>query len=164
MNTETAIDTFLATWKEKSTAYYIETAERKIHLGAICEALMKKYKLQTFMKDQVLPADYVEAKKNYSIFIQSLTQQTADIIYKHSNPRHPFNLSDFLDKEVEKKKNNLIARAEKKGGKIVDASCLFISGDGNINGYVQCEDRQVKVRTIMASGEVQCLHYRVLVK
>jgi hypothetical protein len=168
MNNPTdALDTFLATWKEKTTDYYIATAKEDNRLRTIRDDLMKKYKLFTRRMSEpedIRPADYVEAQENYKRHRQSMTAATVDIIYKHNNPRHPFNLSDFLDKEVEKKKEKLIFRVEKKGGKVVDGSYLFIASDGNINGYIQCEDRQVTVRTIMAEGEVQCLHYRVLVK
>jgi hypothetical protein len=74
-------------------------------------------------------------------------------------------LIELLDKEMEKKKNDLIKRVEKKGGKIVDSLYLTIGSDNGLNGYIICENKNVRVETIFAGGyNIQCLHYRVLVK
>ena len=48
-------------------------------------------------------------------------------------------------------------------GKVLDATNLYISSDGNINGCITGEKGQVNVNTILAGGyNIQCLHYRVL--
>jgi hypothetical protein len=74
-------------------------------------------------------------------------------------------LNELLDKEMEKKKQDLIKRVEKKGGKIVDSFYLTIGSNGGLNGYIICENKNVRVETIFAGGyNIQCLHYRVLVK
>ena len=75
------------------------------------------------------------------------------------------NLDKILDREVVTRKKVLISRVEKKVGKIQDASGLYLGVDGEINGYIKGEKAAVEVRTIYAGGHnIQCLHYRVLVK
>ena len=74
-------------------------------------------------------------------------------------------LNEILDKEVVRKKKALIARVKKTAGTIVDASGLRIGVNSEINGTVDGEIKTVHVQTIYAGGyNIQCLHYRVLVK
>ena len=74
-------------------------------------------------------------------------------------------LDEVLTKEVESKRAKLIARVEKKTGKITDASALRIGANGELNGVVKGEKDIAEVNTITAGGyNIQCLHYRVLVK
>jgi hypothetical protein len=74
-------------------------------------------------------------------------------------------IEKFIDQEVERKYLSLISHIEKKAGKILDVSYLCIGGNGDINGYITGEKAKVEVRTITAGGyNIQCAHYRVLVK
>ncbi|PGT90007.1 hypothetical protein [Bacillus thuringiensis] len=59
---------------------------------------------------------------------------------------------------------SLVKRVETKAGKIVNATGLHINEKGGIDGIVECEDGDVHVQTIPASGEIQRFHYRTLVK
>jgi hypothetical protein len=74
-------------------------------------------------------------------------------------------LTEMMIKEFDNKLKALVARVEKKGGAILDASYLTIGNDGSLNGLIQCERGKVEVETIFAGGyNIQCLHFRVLVK
>lgn len=74
-------------------------------------------------------------------------------------------LDEVLTKEVESKRAKLIARVEKKTGKITDASALRVASNAELNGKVIGEKGEAYVETITAGGyNIQCLHYRVLVK
>lgn len=74
-------------------------------------------------------------------------------------------LNEIADREVEMKKLDLIARIQEKAGAILDASYLTIGSNGSLNGKVIGEKKSVWVETILAGGyNIQCLHYRVLVK
>ena len=86
---------------------------------------------------------------------------------------------DWLDKEIEQEKNNklidLMTRASKITGEIVDAQYLYIAKDGNLNGYIIGKDGNAEIETIGAGGyndniilesgrKGQKFHFRVLIK
>ena len=74
-------------------------------------------------------------------------------------------LEAALDREVANRKAKLIARVEAKAGKIVDAGGLYMGHNRELNGLIIGEKKAVYVETIYAGGyNIQCLHYRVLVK
>ena len=74
------------------------------------------------------------------------------------------NLDQALDREVLSKKKTLFARLEKKAGNVLNAN-LNIGVNGEINGTITGDIATVKIETIYAGGHnIQCLHYRVLVK
>jgi hypothetical protein len=59
----------------------------------------------------------------------------------------------------------LVARVERKTGEITDAAGLHIGMNGEINGLVVGVKGSATVNTIGAGGyNIQCFHYRVLVK
>lgn len=73
-------------------------------------------------------------------------------------------LEKFLDAQVRAKYNDLVNRITEKAGEIIDASGLYISRNGQINGIVIGKDHPVKVETISAGGyNIQRFHYRTLV-
>ena len=91
--------------------------------------------------------------------------KVASNIYDYGKQYWNEKLNKMLDKEVENKRKTLIVRIEKKAGKIQDAGCLFIGINGEINGSIKGDKATVQVETIYAGGfNIQCLHYRVLVK
>jgi hypothetical protein len=120
-----------------------------------------------------LPQDYVDAKNALKAFKDVRAKSEFALIERCVYANHPGNptetldsfLEKLLDKEVENKKASLIKRIEAKAGAMVDADKLYIGADGSINGYVLGKIKEVKVETIYAGGfNIQCLHYRVLVK
>lgn len=82
-------------------------------------------------------------------------------------------LDELLRKEKEPKYWDLVDRITEKAGEILDASELYISASGNINGQVQGTKNTVAVETIGAGGKNsyiivnskhgQIFHYRTLV-
>lgn len=73
-------------------------------------------------------------------------------------------LDKILEKEMQKRYNNLVTKVTKVTGKIIDASYLTIGVDGNLNGIIVGEDGKAKVNTIGAGGyNIQCYHFRTLV-
>lgn len=73
-----------------------------------------------------------------------------------------------LEADIETDANNkydtIVNKAEKKGGRILDASHLYIGNNGELNGYLTCENRNVEVRTVGAGGHnIQCFHFRTLI-
>jgi hypothetical protein len=92
------------------------------------------------------------AKANTDSFMHIITEKMGEI-------------DAILDREVDRKRKALITRVEKKAGKIIDASFLRVGDDGEINGMITGEKGDVAVNTITAGGyNIQCLHYRLLVK
>lgn len=164
MNT---IDTFLATWKQRNLEIYLELLEEFEVLRAERIRLMDKYELHCHRPGVEMPIDYIESGDKLKKFTESLSKQTMSFIWdaKRFKGTAESWFSDKLDKEVKSKKEKLVVRIEKKAGKIIDTELLFIGDDGNINGYVTGDIKKVTVRTILAGGyDIQCLHYRVLVK
>ena len=74
-------------------------------------------------------------------------------------------LEPALDNMAKEKEIHFMARVQKKAGEILDMSGLSLGFDGSINGTVIGKERTVTVKTVFAGGHnVQCLHYRVMVK
>ena len=71
--------------------------------------------------------------------------------------------SATTDASVRAKYNDLVNRITEKAGEIIDASGLYISRNGQINGIVIGKDHPVRVETISAEGDIQRFHYRTLV-
>lgn len=75
----------------------------------------------------------------------------------------------FLDKmlsdEVRAKRLDLYSRCVNAVGVLTDVSGLSVGDNGSLNGRVVGEQGRAYVETIYAGGyNIQCLHYRVLVK
>ena len=167
------IDTFLANWKKSVKQHYVTTVNEYTDLCNNCNSLVKKYSLYSYTPKQIMPPEYIQAKKDLKTFCDIRSKSENSLIARCSYANHAGNptetldsfLEKFLDKEVEIKKANLIKKIEAKAGTIIDADKLYFGADGSINGYVTGNIKQVEVETIYAGGyNVQCLHYRVLVK
>lgn len=71
----------------------------------------------------------------------------------------------LVESEAVAKEKMLIARVNKAVGIILEAKALYVGVNGELNGYIKGEDGTCKIETIYAGGyNIQCLHYRVLVK
>lgn len=106
-----------------------------------------------------------ESEISYSMYKRWCSKHTKSDLYIIERGYTDKELEKIIDKEVESRKKNLIARVEKKAGKIIDANGLYIGANGEINGYIKGDKTTVYVETIFAGGyNIQCLHYRVLIK
>lgn len=75
------------------------------------------------------------------------------------------NLEDMVAKEKKAKYELLVNRCKSVIGAIVDAKALRVSGNGELNGYIDGTNGRCKIETIGAGGyNIQCFHFRVLVK
>ena len=75
----------------------------------------------------------------------------------------PTKQNKMLEDDKDIKYADLIKRIyQKTKNKITDAK-LYISSNGNINGYIYYDGGRIKVETILAWGEIYRPHYRVLV-
>ena len=73
-------------------------------------------------------------------------------------------INKILDGEVKNKRMSFYSKINDRTGNIIKAD-LYIGNDGNINGTIKGEKRTVTIETILAGGyNIQCLHYRVLIK
>ena len=182
------IDTFLATWKASATAYYIERAAeltelRKARIAASAgqrlsvrnnyhtgDAVYRinnvKVSQEKFEASPAYPA--YRALEVFTVNATGSEMKILDDVYYDINQgRDPATngLNKMLTREVERKKASLIKRIEKKAGVFESTKRLTIGVDGNINGTVTGDKATVNVETILAGGyNIQCLHYRVLVK
>lgn len=101
-----------------------------------------------------------EWRERYYQNIHSVTK----MVYTHSGKWDDEKLNKLLDKDVESKYKDFIARIAEKAGNIQDATGLSVAGNGVVNGIVVGDEHTVRVETILAGGyNIQCLHYRVLV-
>lgn len=179
------IDQFLQIWKEKTFSWYKDLQQKyfieynkeyefnesnlklieglrnnfipKITANNIQEIINDYNSLPVFMQENwrgdLHYTLFKRWKSFYSILSLDICQKDDDYINK------------ILDREVEIKKLNLITRIQKKAGNILDASGLYIAGNGEINGWILGDIKKVKVETISAGGyNIQCYHFRVLVK
>lgn len=176
------VEEFLAQWKERARKHYLDLMEeywveyKKKHeisaenLRCIRSTFSNKLvyseeKIEEILK---LTNEYdlrgYQSEVNYMRFkIWKNKHSKVDIDIASRNDIEY--LEKFLNREVESKRETLMARVEKKAGNIIDAKGLYIGVNGEINGFVVGSVGRVEVRTIYAGGfNIQCLHYRVLIK
>lgn len=87
---------------------------------------------------------------------------TQGILY----PRKGCGLSiqEIINRDMRGKKAKLYKKIEGKVGEVTDVK-LYCGDDGTPNGTVEGTKGMVTISTIIAGGyNIQCLHYRVLVK
>ena len=155
---------FLQEWRKDAYNYFIENAKEyyKLRQGynkALDEYLATLPSEITSSWSKQYKSELAFEKKYYSN-IHPFTRQIA--LYGASVDEDKLNKE--LDKEVEAKYKNLVYRIQEKAGDIVDATGLYIGGNGEINGVVIGTKNKVRVETITAGGyNIQCLHFRVLV-
>lgn len=137
------IDNFLAQWKQK----------QKEHAVRIFDYVSNyKYELCRYSKED----REVRKMKN------SLSYDLGYHI-KHNTKSSVVYVESTLDKEVAKRKQNLINAIIKKGGNIISVIRLIFNID--LDGAFECEKGTVDLKTIGAGGyNIQCYHYRTLIK
>lgn len=185
--TVAVIEEFLEAWKEKARAYYLKQFEelkeqQKKEYDITVEGLKTIRKIfgeRKYSDEQAaeIVAKYTAGELD-SYTIQRFKSEIANGYLNQWKAERPISelsvlesmydptyLDKFLEREVDDKRRALISRVEKKAGKIVDAAGLTIGENGEINGVIVGELATVKVKTIYAGGyNIQCLHYRVLVR
>lgn len=164
---------FLQEWREDAYNYFITNAKEYYELRQHYNEELRAYM-------ESLPSDVLsnwrlkyncekEFEKKYYRNIHPFTKTIA--LYHGGVDEERLNKE--LDREVEAKYKNLVARIQEKAGDIVDATGLYIGGNGEINGVVIGTKNKVRVETITAGGynqdvivndrHGQILHFRVLV-
>lgn len=175
------IDIFLENWRKEAKKFYENLVNEKIDLYNLYEHIQNKY--EKLLHEKISKnEDIKELLQEKEIEIQRYRKTKKDWILKYTktdiiivekvtcyglenNEKINSLLDEILDKDVIAKKKSLISKIEKKAGNIINATKLEIGIDGNINGTIQGELRTVRIETILAGGHnIQCLHYRVLVK
>lgn len=85
--------------------------------------------------------------------------------YYQSEGKYDERMAAIIKEDKQLKKLSLIYKVKNRIGKVVDGRGLYVANDGNINGRVVGDKGSAVVQTILAGGyNIQCLHYRVLVK
>lgn len=119
---------------------------------------------------------YINSYRDFKEFesIYNVKELKKSLENKYNNYFVQFYIShrqdiNALDKELEKEKNNklldLMNRVTAITGIITDTTNLKINAKGDIDGIIYGEKGNCKVTTIGAGGyNIQCFHYRVLVK
>ena len=95
--------------------------------------------------------------------MEQLFERIGKTNYQMFSGRADEELEKFAEKDAEHYVLDLIHRVTKKVGKITDYKGIYVNGPA-INGRIIGERGDTYLQTIIAGGEVQCLHYRVLLK
>lgn len=109
--------------------------------------------------------DGMKWSERRNLLNSKFSQQVQGYTEIYNNQERYDKISKDMAKEVEARRNDLYYRCSKVVGVITDAQGLTIGDNGSINGLVVGENGVAQVETIYAGGyNIQCLHYRVLVK
>lgn len=163
---------FLQAWKAQFKAWIIEQCETYNDLKNKFDKAFEEYKKTSEYKDRLdfysnrgsSSASYYAERDFREQYYTDITE-LAKGFYNRRTIYDEAALEKFLDKEVKLKYEDLVARITDKSGEILDASGLYISNSGQINGLVTGTKNKVYVETIPAGGyNIQRFHYRTLVK
>ncbi len=160
-----AIWEFLQKWRENAYEFFVENCKELGELKA-----HEKEEWEAFKATSDEYNSYTSSWQKSSVQrrwmeryyrnIHSLTE----MVYIYNGRWDDEKLNKLLDKDVENKYKDFVARITEKAGNIQDATGLRMAGNGVINGVVIGDKHNVKVETILAGGyNIQRLHYRVLV-
>lgn len=156
---------FLDNWAKSAYNFYLENAE------LYCDLKIKQLEEEEkWLSSQTFNSKYEEYarlnnfRKKYYEDITSLSKSVVENAYRKEINTEK--LAKIIEDEKTLKYQDFIARVTKVVGEITDVSALTIGNkQGELNGIVAGKDGRARVETIMAGGyDVQCLHYRVLVK
>ena len=171
-----AIDEFLDTWWGDTMDWYLEKFREFKRLFSIKKELQDEFGYWSTRPNQTLEPSYNEACEKLDRFLGRLGESQKGLvqmmfyhdnqhIVNHDKPSAYEFLAGIITNERKRKRAALIAKIEKKAGKIVDAKALSVGIDGNLNGVVIGDMASVRINTIYAGGyNIQCFHFRVLVK
>ena len=169
-----ALEDFLVQWKEKATHYYCrEVRDLATHQQERRDKLKEiesKYEYPS-MHWREIDAEAKAIGMDSKTFNKAMKLRfTQDIHHLRAEGLPGESRFDqFLDKmlsdEVRSKRLDLYYRCVNAVGVLTDVSGLTVGDNGSLNGHVVGEQGKATVETIYAGGyNIQCLHYRVLVK
>ncbi|WP_369355601.1 hypothetical protein [Lysinibacillus capsici] len=159
------INEFLNNWKDRAFKFYVNSKKELTKIEDIeqyykeaDEKGLKFYKRENY----AMMRRYEERKQ----FLEKFSKNSVGILtYGDDNEKFLKSLNQTLNFMVMEKRLLIIGRVNNAAGNILDASGLYLGDNGEINGKIKGEKATVNVRTVYAGGyNVQCLHYRVLVK
>ncbi|OKP96835.1 hypothetical protein [Paenibacillus sp. P46E] len=109
--------------------------------------------------------------KNYKGFKEEIRPQIGKtvanlIVSRNLLPRAGCgkSIQEMVEEDMENRKAKLVAKIKDKVGEIIQLD-LYCGEDGTPNGTVTGTEGAVRITTIVAGGyNIQCAHYRVLVK
>lgn len=169
-----AVEEFLANWKERAKEYYkgqvaelnAWTKEYKAYYDKTMAELEKVYGYSLRCRNKEIDKVKVEKKVDWQYRGKYIKEHwTNDVVFLAGQDDLDETLEKMLDQEVQNRRVDLFTRCSAVCGVITDASNLRIGNNGSINGYVVGDAGKACVETILAGGyNIQCLHYRVLVK
>lgn len=159
-NNLTQIQEFINQWKERALKWHLENLylyieERKENDALSCHLhnVEKKYEESTRVYKEFL----AYAKERFGTLIMDSAT--------YGKERGRERIIKAIEREAISKEKNLIARVNKVVGTILESFDLHIGYDGSLNGGIIGESGICTINTIYAGGyNIQCLHYRVLVK
>ncbi len=143
------IKEFIAQWKVKAIDYYHQSIEE-----------CKKERKEIY--EEIDSEKRIEKMREFK---EKYTQIVRDLSYGYAQEDMEERLLKIINRDAETKEQLIIARVNKCVGKIEESLNLYVGVNGELNGKIKGENGICKIETIYAGGyNIQCLHYRVLVK
>lgn len=155
LETTPVLDRFFEMWLERAVAWYLKMqAEYYADDRVLCE------KFNNAREPEDRKAVKEERRKFEAKWLDRMGKGGLELI-RHSREA---SIRETIQKDMEVKKARIWAKVGEKVGTVTE--CNLHSGmDGTPNGWIAGDKGRVTITTIAAGGyNIQCLHYRVLVK
>lgn len=169
-----AVEKFLSDWRTEAEGYYRKqvTAYNQMltDRNAKVKDIREKYHPDFLHRKEIETAEKEAGvdRKSFQEKVKLLFSQDVQILHREGMPgseRFEAALCKMMDEEIRTKRIDLYHRCAAAVGVITDATDLSVGNNGSLNGCVVGEQGKAHVETIWAGGyNIQCLHYRVLVK
>ena len=151
------IDQFLDNWKNEAKIWHMDKFEVYVEQVEHRVVLMEKFGYQTTRPGQELDPEWTDFIEKFDRWMDRIGKGMMGVLWNMLYTRNQSRLNPtkvtmdewlegHLDREVDRKKRQLISRIEKKAGTIVDGKGLYIANDLNINGVVVGDKETVNVR------------------
>ena len=167
---------FIEQWKGRAINYYTKQItfyhqEYRRKNSEMCDFHNNKYSIikERNITEEQYREEYKQMNEDYKAFKlqmkEDITARFAENVFWYRLDECLERTRKAIEKDGEAKEKILIARVNKAVGAIVKAIELEVGYNGELNGYIKGENGTCEVETIYAGGyNIQCLHYRVLVK
>lgn len=169
-----ALEDFLARWKVEAADWYRQRVTAflafKQEVKTIKEQIAAKYESPYRYRKEIAEEEKAAGVDRQSYLRKVRNNYTQDVLAmaevgKPGEKRFEDKLEEELTNEVNAKRLDLYYRCTGAVGVITDAKGLYVGNNGSLNGFVVGENGKAEIETILAGGyNIQCLHYRVLVK